>query len=98
VCGLRSRDILLRIQLPLVLRQILPPLLTLQVVMLQATLFASLISVEELFRVIQRINAEVYRPVETYTLLALFFIALCAPLNMLAVVMRRRFTRDFSER
>lgn len=66
VCGLSSRQTLLKIQLPLILRQIIPGLLILQVTMLQATLFASLISVNELFRVAQQINAAIYRPVEIY--------------------------------
>src|SRR5947209_4730462 len=69
VCGLNPRDIAMYIQLPIILRQLLPGLLTLQVAMLQATLFASLISVEEIFRVAQRINAQVYRPIPVYTAL-----------------------------
>ena len=36
----------------------------LQVAMLHITLFSSLISVEEIFRVAQRINAQIYRPLK----------------------------------
>jgi len=90
VCGLSEQTIFRRIKLPLILRHIASPLLISQVTALQATLFASLISVEELFRVVQRINAVEYKPVELYTALALLFLVVCAPLNLLAYVYRRR--------
>lgn len=98
VCGMSTWSTVLRIQLPIISRQVLPPMLFLQVSMLQATIFASLISVEEIFRVAQRVNTEVYRPVEIYTALALFFLAVCLPLHGLAQFMKVRFTRNLSER
>jgi polar amino acid transport system permease protein len=98
VCGLSPRDTMLRIQLPIIFRQIVPGLLLIQVSMLQATLFASLISVDEVFRIAQRINSQVYRPVEIYSALAVFFLAVCMPLNGAAYLMRSRFSRDLSER
>lgn len=97
VTGLTRRQTVLRIQLPLILRQALPALLFLQVAMLQTTLFASLISVEEIFRVAQRINAQIYRPVEIYTALGFFFLAVCLPVNGIAFWLKRRFTRNLSE-
>ncbi|MEM6483371.1 MAG: ABC transporter permease subunit [Pseudomonadota bacterium] len=98
VCGLSQYQTLRRVQLPLVARQAIPPTLNLQVTMLQMTLFASLISVEELFRVSQRINASIHQPIEIYTALGLFFLAICIPMNGLASWLRWRFTRDISER
>ncbi|MBV8060036.1 MAG: ABC transporter permease subunit, partial [Alphaproteobacteria bacterium] len=98
VCGLPTRDIVTRIQLPILFRQLLPGLLVQQVGMLHATLFASLISVEEIFRVAQRINSTVYRPIEIYTALAVFFLIVCLPVTMFAALLKKRFTRDFSER
>ena len=98
VCGLNRRDLVTKIQLPILFRQLLPSLMTQQVSMLHATLFASLISVEEIFRVAQRINSTIYRPVEIYTALAFFFLAVCLPINMAAAYMKKRYTRDFSER
>jgi polar amino acid transport system permease protein len=97
VCGLSSRETILRIQLPIVFRQVLPSLLITQVGMLQATLFASLISVDEIFRIAQRINSEVYKPVEIYSALALLFLAICLPLYAIAGVLREKYTRDLSE-
>lgn len=98
VCGLSDRQTVMDIQLPIISRQVLPNLLFIQVGMLQATLFASLISVEEIFRIAQRINSEVYRPVEIYTALAVFFLLVCLPLHGLAHWLRGRYTRNLSER
>lgn len=98
VCGLPHKTTLVKIQLPIILRQILPGLLLIQVNMLQMTLFASLISVDEIFRVAQRINSQIYQPVEVYTALGVFFLLICLPLNGMALWMRARFTRDLSER
>lgn len=98
VTGLSRKQTILNIQLPLIFRQILPSLLLLQVAMLHTTLFSSLISVEELFRVAQRINAQIYRPVEIYTALGVFFLLVCLPVNGFAFWLRRKYTRDLSER
>ena len=96
-CGLSSRRTIMSIELPISYRQVLPNILFIQVGMLQATLFASLISVEEVFRIAQRINAQIYRPVEIYTALAAFFLAVCLPLHGLAHWLRTRYTRNLSE-
>jgi ABC-type amino acid transport system permease subunit len=87
----------MNIQLPLIFRQVLPGLLLLQVMMLHTTLFASLISVEEIFRVAQRINAQIYRPVEIYTALGVFFLMVSLPINGFALWFKAKFTRDISE-
>lgn len=87
-----------RIEMPLLLRASVSELLTLQVVILHMTLFGSLISVNELFRVAQRINALEYKPVELYTIVGGFYLLISAPLNLVAAEARRRYQRDFSER
>ena len=97
VCGIPPLAAIVRIQLPIVLRQLLPALLPLQVAMLHASLFASLISVEEIFRVAQRVNASVYKPVEIYTALGFFFLLITLPLNGTAALLKRYYTRSFSE-
>lgn len=97
VCGISGLDTLFFIQVPIIFRQTLPTLIITQVSMLQATLFASLISVEEIFRVAQRINASIYKPVEIYTALGIFFLAVCLPLNGFAYWFRHTFTRNLSE-
>ena len=98
VCGISSKEIFFKIKFPLIMRQVIPPLLMSQVNMLQMTLFASLISVEEIFRVAQRVNAIEYKPVEIYSALALFFLIICLPLNGLAIWLKLKFTRNISEK
>ncbi len=98
VCGLTEREIFSKIQAPILFRQTIPQALTLQVNMLHLTLFASLISVPELFRVAQQINSIVYKPIEIYSALALFFIAISLPLNVLAARLKSKYTRNISEK
>ena len=98
VCGLSTRAAVRYIQLPIIFRQTCPSILLVQVAMLHATLFASLISVDEVFRVAQRINSIEYRPVEVYSALGLLFLAVCVPLNLTAFYLRKRFSRNISER
>jgi His/Glu/Gln/Arg/opine family amino acid ABC transporter permease subunit len=98
VCGLTQKEIFSKIELPIIFRQTIPQFLTLQVNMLQLTLFASLISVQELFRVAQQINSMIYKPVEIYTALAIFFIAICLPLNLFAYWFKNKYTRNLSEK
>ena len=97
VCGVKKASFIFQIQLPILLRQIIPAVLPLEIVMLHSTLFASLISVEEIFRVSQRINSLEYQPIQIYTALALFFLTISLPVNGLAIWLRFRFTRDMSE-
>lgn len=97
VCGLSRRETVMKIEVPLILRQLIPALLPTQVAVLHATLFASLISVEEIFRVAQQINASIYKPVEIYSALAVLFLVVSLPVNGLAIWLRARYTRDLSE-
>ena len=96
VAGLSSRQIFTKIQFPLIARQVTPAMLGLQVTMLQATIFASLISLDEIFRVAQRINAEIYRPIQVYSALAVFFLAICLPLNGISVILQRMFRQKLA--
>lgn len=97
VNGLQPVQIWWHIRMPLIIRYILPTLLTSQVVIFQSTLFAGLISVEEILRVSQRINSSAYKPVEIYTVVALFFLVICGFLNGLAAYCKRRYSHNLSE-
>jgi His/Glu/Gln/Arg/opine family amino acid ABC transporter permease subunit len=97
VCGVKKSKILLNIQVPLIFRQVFPALLMLQVTMLHTTIFAGFISVEEIFKVAQRINANIYKPVEIYTALGLFFLLVCLPINGFALWLKHKYTRNISE-
>lgn len=91
VAGLSKKQMAWQIQWPIIFREAIPQLLFIMVVVLQGTLFTSLISVEETFRVAQQINSEIYQPVKIYTALAIFFILICAGLNLIGIYLRTRF-------
>jgi polar amino acid transport system permease protein len=97
VCGVDEKKIFSKIKLPIIFRQVLPGIITLQVSILHMSLFGSLISVEEIFRIAQQINSQIYRPVEIYTALAFLFVAVSLPLNLFAYYLRKKYTRDLSE-
>lgn len=96
--GIPHKQVIRKIQLPLILRNVTPALLNLQINVLQMSLFASFIGVEEIFRMAQRVNAIAYKPVEIYTALGLFFILICLPVNLLAKYLQEKYTRDISEK
>ena len=98
VSGLTRKQTFWNIELPLLFRSAFPGILMLQVSMLHVTLFSSLISVEEIFRVAQRINATIYKPVEIYTALAVFFLLVCVPINIFALHLKNRYMRSLGER
>jgi His/Glu/Gln/Arg/opine family amino acid ABC transporter permease subunit len=98
VCGINQTHALLYIKMPIILRQLIPPILGIMIQMLQATLFASLISVEELFRVSQRINSIEYKPVEVYTGMAIFFVLICLPVNVAATWLQERFNKILGQK
>jgi len=98
VCGLTNTQIVRYIKVPLLLRAALPRWIDQQVVILQTSLFASMIGVEETFRLAQRINSQVYRPVTIYTAMALLFLATAGSAMYYARHLRAKAYRDFSER
>ena len=98
VCGLSPLRTFFSIEFPLVIRQSVPALLLLQVTMLHLTLFASLISVEDVFRVAQRLNSTLYRPIEIYSAVAFLFIAISLPLQLFAAHVQRRIGLTLRER
>jgi His/Glu/Gln/Arg/opine family amino acid ABC transporter permease subunit len=98
VSGLRDSTILTKVQIPLIFKQLIGPVLLVQITMLHSSIFASLINVDEIFRQIQRINAVVYKPIELYTALAIFFILITVPLTMIAQFLKKKYAKDYSER
>jgi His/Glu/Gln/Arg/opine family amino acid ABC transporter permease subunit len=98
VCGMPKRKVLFKIQFPLIFRKVLPPVLITQVNMLHMTLFASFISVEEIFRIAQQINARIFQPIEIYTAVGILFLAISLPMQGLALLLKKKYTRDISEK
>jgi polar amino acid transport system permease protein len=98
VTGVPRGTFIRYVMVPLALRAALPSYLLSQVGVLHMTLFASLISVDELFRVVQRINAVEYDAVGVYSLLALFYFVLSFPLLLMARIADDRLARLGLER
>ncbi len=94
--GMSSNQIINRIELPLLVRRALPQILLIQAAMLEYTLLASLISVPELFRVAQTINAMIYKPVEIYSLIVVFFLIILAPLHLFISWMQKKYVTDYA--
>lgn len=97
VCGLTSNQVIFKIQIPLIFRQFIPGYMTLQIFMLQSSIFSSLISVQEIFRKAQQINAIAQKPIEIYSAMAIFFVIICLPVYIVAFVLRKKYSRDLSE-
>ena len=98
VTGLSKKEMVWKIQLPIVVREVIPQILFIMVVILQGSLFTSLISVQEIFRVAQQINSDIYQPIPIYSALALFFIIICMGLNLLGIYFQSRFTWKYKDR
>ncbi len=88
--GMTNSQIVKHIELPILMKRVLPSIALNQATMLEYTLFASLISVPELFKVSQTINSMVYDPVAIYSLLVLFFAIILAPLHILITIYKKR--------
>ena len=94
--GMSSGQIISQIELPLLVRRCLPQVLLIQATMLEYTLLSSLISVPELFRVAQTINAMIYKPVEIYSLIVVFFLIILAPLHLFISWMQKKYVTDYA--
>lgn len=97
ISGFSRREVITQIQFPLIIRQVLPAIVLTQVVMLHSTLFGSFISVEEVFRVAERINSLEYKPIEIFSSLAIFFLIISLPLISLSLYLRAKFRTNFSK-
>jgi ABC-type amino acid transport system permease subunit len=94
--GMTKDQVVRHIELPLLTRRTLPKLLLIQAAMLEYTLFASLISVPELFRTAQTINAMIYKPVEIYSLLIIFFFIILAPLHLITSWLQKKYATRYA--
>ncbi len=88
--GMTKAQIVWYIELPILMKRALPDIALIQAAMLEYTLFASLISVPELFRVSQTINSMIYDPISIYSLLVIFFIIILAPLHIFVTLYKKK--------
>lgn len=95
-CGLSASVMRRHILIPLITRAVLPGLLAQQVQVLHLTMFTSLISVDELFREVQRAITREFEPVLFYSILAAFYALLSLPLVITARVLEARWTLELA--
>lgn len=91
--GLRPWPRLRLVLLPQVLRLVLPALTNEAVDLLKGSALVSVIAVTELLRVGQQITALTYRPLETYTAVAVFYWLLTAALSLGGRALEHRLSR-----
>lgn len=94
VLGIPNHMFISKVVFPSSIQGSLPRLLTLAISSVHITMFMSLIGVEELFRVSQRLNAQLLRPVEVFSVMALIYALICLPLYFFASRFKRRIERD----
>ncbi|KFF50337.1 amino acid ABC transporter permease [Gammaproteobacteria bacterium MFB021] len=88
--GLRSWQRTLYIVLPQALRGAVPVLMTNGISILQQSALVAIVAVADLMYVGRDIATEAYRPLETYSLIALIYFAMSFPIAKLVDMLERR--------
>ncbi len=91
--GLRTGQLMLKVILPQAMRRMLPPLVNQSIMQLKNTSLVSVLAVPDILYQGQLITSATYRPLETYTMVALVYFAILYPLTWLATQMERRLAR-----
>lgn len=94
VLGIKSGAFIKKVIFPTAIQNALPRLLNLLVVSIHMTMFASLIGVEELFRVTLRVNSEYLQPVKIFSIMGGVYASICLPLYFLAHRLNKRLKRE----
>lgn len=81
--------------MPLALYDSLHRFVNLAIITIHASMFASLLGVNELFRAAQRLNAEYLKPVEIFSYMALAYLAVCVPLLLLENFLKQKYEHIF---
>lgn len=95
-CGLNKNEIFFSISLPLIIRTSIGPVLLIQLSMLHNSIFASLINVKDILWQSKLINSEIHKPIEIFTILALFFLAFSIPLIIISNYFKNKYTRNYT--
>lgn len=88
--GLRRWHMMRHVVLPQATRRMLPPFINQSIIHLKNTSLVSTIAVPDLLYQAQAITADTYRPLETYTAVALIYFAMLFPATLLAQAYERR--------
>ena len=94
--GLRPWRVLRLVILPQAAKPMLPPYVNQSVTQLKNTSLVSVIAVPDLVYNATLINADTYRPLEVYTVVALIYFAILFPATLLARGLERGMTYDKS--
>ncbi len=88
--GLSNWQQTLYVELPQAVRSALPVLMTNGIAILQQSALVAIVAISDLMYVGRNIATESYRPLETYSLIALIYFALSLPVSQLVQLIERR--------
>ncbi|MFT6589786.1 MAG: polar amino acid transport system permease protein [Rhodoferax sp.] len=88
--GMTRFQIMRRIVLPQALRRMTPPLMNQSIMQLKNTSLVSILALPDLVYQGQAVVHETYRPLETYTLIALMYIVILLPITSLVKRLENR--------
>ena len=91
--GLSRWHMMRQVILPQAVKRMIPPFMNQSIIQLKNTSLVSTIAVPDLLYQGQLITADTYRPLETYTIVALIYFVLLFPATVFAQVYERRLTK-----
>jgi len=92
--GMRHVEVLRRVILPQAIKRMIPPFLNQSIIQLKNTSLVSTIAVSDLLYQGQLITSATYRPLETYTTVAMIYFAILFPLTLFAQGVEYRLQRS----
>ncbi|KMO41285.1 ABC transporter permease [Methylobacterium variabile] len=91
--GMRRGALMRRIVLPQALKRMIPPLVNQVVLQLKNTSLLSVLAVPDLLYQGQLITSATYKPLETYTMIAVIYFIILFPLTTLAYGLEKKLAR-----
>ena len=92
--GMPQVEVLRRVILPQAIKRMIPPFLNQSIIQLKNTSLVSTIAVSDLLYQGQLITSATYRPLETYTTVAIIYFAILFPLTLFAQGVEYRLQRS----
>ncbi len=92
--GMRRRQVLRTVILPQAIKRMIPPFMNQSIIQLKNTSLVSTIAVSDLLYQGSLITSATYRPLETYTTVAIIYFAVLFPLTLAAQAVERRLQRS----
>ena len=92
--GMRHVEVLRRVILPQAIKRMIPPFLNQSIIQLKNTSLVSTIAVSDLLYQGQLITSATYRPLETFTTVAMIYFAILFPLTLFAQRVEYRLQRS----